>query len=94
MGRTGTVEDGRQVVNSWIPTGGAYDAVIDFDATVRDPDNPAFLLRSRRRGAQTKRKPNPPLKVFFSLRPAVFSNDNDVTFVAHKPTNRLRQICN
>jgi lysophospholipase L1-like esterase len=25
-------------------TSGAYDAVVDFDAAVRDPDNPAFLL--------------------------------------------------
>lgn len=34
-------------------------------------------MRIRRRRAQTKTKPNPPLKDFFSLRPAVFSNDND-----------------
>ena len=27
----------RQAVNTWIRTGGAYDAVIDFDAAVRDP---------------------------------------------------------
>jgi len=27
----------RQAVNRWIRTGGAYDAVIDFDAVVRDP---------------------------------------------------------
>jgi lysophospholipase L1-like esterase len=43
-GRAGTIEAGRQAVNAWIRTGGAYDAVIDFDAAVRDPDNPAFLL--------------------------------------------------
>jgi lysophospholipase L1-like esterase len=43
-GRTGTIEAGRQAVNDWIRTGGAYDAVIDFDAAMRDPDNPAFLL--------------------------------------------------
>ena len=30
----------RQAVNAWIRTGGAYDAVIDFDAVVRDPANP------------------------------------------------------
>ena len=30
----------RQALNAWIRTGGAYDGVIDFDAAVRDPDDP------------------------------------------------------
>ena len=30
----------RQAVNQWIRTSKAYDAVIDFDAITRDPDNP------------------------------------------------------
>jgi lysophospholipase L1-like esterase len=30
----------REAVNTWIRTGGAYDAVVDFDAVVRDPANP------------------------------------------------------
>jgi lysophospholipase L1-like esterase len=30
----------RSAVNSWIRTGGGYDAVIDFDATTRDPEHP------------------------------------------------------
>ena len=30
----------RQALNAWIRTSGAYDAVIDFDAVVRDPDSP------------------------------------------------------
>jgi len=30
----------RQAVNRWIRTGGAFDAVVDFDAVVRDPKNP------------------------------------------------------
>lgn len=34
----------RQAVNDWIRTSGAYDAVIDFDAVVRDPDNPTRML--------------------------------------------------
>jgi hypothetical protein len=51
-------------------------------------------MRIRRGRAQTKTKPNPPLKDFFSLRPAVFSNDKDVTLVTYKPINRGRQICN
>ena len=34
----------RQQVNAWIRTGGAYDAVLDFDAAVRDPEHPAKAL--------------------------------------------------
>lgn len=34
----------RQRVNNWIRTGGAFDAVIDFDAVLRDPDRPSRLL--------------------------------------------------
>lgn len=34
----------RQRVNKWIRTSGAFDAVVDFDKTVRDPDQPARLL--------------------------------------------------
>jgi len=31
----------RQTVNQWIRTSGAFDAVFDFDAAVRDPSHPA-----------------------------------------------------
>lgn len=34
----------RQAVNNWIRTGGAFDAVIDFEAGVRDPDHPTRML--------------------------------------------------
>ena len=34
----------RQAVNQWIRTSGAYDAVIDFDAVVRDSSNPRRFL--------------------------------------------------
>lgn len=34
----------RQAVNRWIRTSGEYDAVIDFDAVLRDPANPRRLL--------------------------------------------------
>jgi lysophospholipase L1-like esterase len=37
-------ESMRQAVNKWIRTGGAFDAVIDFDAVLRDPDRPSRLL--------------------------------------------------
>jgi len=33
----------RQAVNDWIRTGGAFDAVLDFDAVVRDPRQPTSL---------------------------------------------------
>ena len=45
-----TGEAMRQAVNRWIRTGGAFDAVVDFDAVVRDPANalqikPDFNIR-------------------------------------------------
>jgi lysophospholipase L1-like esterase len=30
----------REAVNQWIRTSGAYDAVVDFDAAIQDPNNP------------------------------------------------------
>jgi lysophospholipase L1-like esterase len=33
----------REAVNAWIRSGGAFDAVIDFDAAVRDPDHPTRI---------------------------------------------------
>jgi lysophospholipase L1-like esterase len=36
-------EDGeplREAVNNWIRTSGAFDAVVDFEAAIRDPDDP------------------------------------------------------
>lgn len=37
-------ETARKTVNEWIRTSGKFDAVIDFDAAVRDPANPTNLL--------------------------------------------------
>lgn len=34
----------RQALNRWIRTGGLYDAVIDFDAVLRDPAQPTKFL--------------------------------------------------
>lgn len=39
-------ESQRKTVNEWIRNGGAYDAVIDLDAAVRDPSNQTRLLAS------------------------------------------------
>jgi len=41
---SGAKEATRQAVNKWIRTSGAFDGVIDFDAVVRDPDQPSRLL--------------------------------------------------
>jgi lysophospholipase L1-like esterase len=37
-------EADRQAVNAWIRTPGHFDAVVDFDAAVRDPAAPSYLL--------------------------------------------------
>jgi len=34
----------RQAVNAWIRDGGEFDAVVDFDAALRDPADPARML--------------------------------------------------
>lgn len=34
----------RLAVNDWIRTSGAFDAVVDFDAVLRDPSQPSMLL--------------------------------------------------
>jgi lysophospholipase L1-like esterase len=43
-GFTDDREAERLAVNGWIRTGGRFDAVVDFDAVVRDPARPAFPL--------------------------------------------------
>jgi lysophospholipase L1-like esterase len=37
-------EQSRQAVNQWIRSSGEFDAVIDFDAIVRDPQHPRHIL--------------------------------------------------
>jgi lysophospholipase L1-like esterase len=39
-------EEVREAVNQWIRTGGAFDAVVDFDAITRDPDHPKQIRPS------------------------------------------------
>lgn len=45
-------ETARQTVNQWIRTSGAFDAVIDFDAAMRDPTNPTQLIPAGDTGDQ------------------------------------------
>jgi lysophospholipase L1-like esterase len=37
-------EADRQAVNEWIRGAGHFDAVIDFDSVLRDPEHPERLL--------------------------------------------------
>jgi len=43
---TETGEEKRQSLNEWIRTSGAYDAVIDFDAVIRDANVPTKMQQS------------------------------------------------
>jgi lysophospholipase L1-like esterase len=47
MGYNADGEAFRQAVNRWIRTGGAFDAVLDFDAVARDPNDPTHLRPDR-----------------------------------------------
>ncbi|WP_428149845.1 SGNH/GDSL hydrolase family protein [Brevundimonas sp.] len=47
---TATGETIRQAANAWIRTSGEPDAVIDFDAAVRDPEHPQRLLAANDSG--------------------------------------------
>lgn len=38
-----TMDETRRDVNDWIRTSGIFDAVVDFDALLRDPSNPSHL---------------------------------------------------
>jgi lysophospholipase L1-like esterase len=37
-------EKTRQAVNEWVREGGAFDAVVDFDRALRDPEHPTSML--------------------------------------------------
>ena len=41
--RRGRTRATRQAINHWIRTSGRFDAVIDFDRAVRDPEMPAII---------------------------------------------------
>jgi lysophospholipase L1-like esterase len=71
----------RQEVNRWIRTSGAYDGVIDFDASVRDPLRPSRIAATFDPGdhlhfndaGYQKMSETPDLK-FFRMAAAVGSN--------------------
>ena len=41
-------EQARQTVNQWLRTSGVFDAVVDFDAVLRDPANPTEMIADLR----------------------------------------------
>jgi lysophospholipase L1-like esterase len=43
-------EADRQAINNWIRQSGVFDAVVDFDAALRDPAQPQRLLREFDKG--------------------------------------------
>jgi len=44
-GATDAVEAMRQALNAFIRTGGAFDAVVDFDKVIRDPSDPRQFIK-------------------------------------------------
>ena len=44
-GATDAVEAMRQALNVFIRTGGAFDAVVDFDKVIRDPSDPKQFIK-------------------------------------------------
>ncbi|MBO0862124.1 MAG: SGNH/GDSL hydrolase family protein [Chloracidobacterium sp.] len=55
---TGNIEAARQAINEWIRASGKYDAVIDFDAAIRDPNNPTAILPAYNIGSGDNIHPN------------------------------------
>ncbi|MES2277239.1 MAG: SGNH/GDSL hydrolase family protein [Bacteroidota bacterium] len=51
-------EQARNVVNDWIRSSGHFDAIIDFDQVMRDPNDPASLLTEAQAGANDHLHPN------------------------------------
>jgi lysophospholipase L1-like esterase len=51
-------DQARNLVNEWIRTNGHFDAVIDFDKVMRDPNDPAALLTEAQSGANDHLHPN------------------------------------
>ena len=47
---TPETERARQAVNRWIRESGSFDAILDFDAATRDPQNPSRLTASNDSG--------------------------------------------
>lgn len=51
-------ETDRQELNQWIRTSGVFDAVADFDAAIRDPENPQRMRKDADLGDGLHQSPN------------------------------------
>lgn len=72
-----SVEAMRQALNGFIRTSGAFDRVVDFDAVIRDPDNP----RQFRQGYNNTDKLHPNDAGYKAMADAI-----DLSIFAAKPT--------
>ncbi|HVU33714.1 MAG TPA: SGNH/GDSL hydrolase family protein [Opitutaceae bacterium] len=70
-------EADRQKVNTWIRTSGHFDAVVDFDAIVRDPKNPTHLAPAYDSGDHL----HPSVAGYETMANAVYTE----VFAAQKP---------
>jgi lysophospholipase L1-like esterase len=72
---TGVRETARQTVNQWIRTSHEFDAVIDFDKVVRDPEAPRQLLPAYDVGDHLHLNPAGYQALGSSVPPGLFRND-------------------
>jgi len=66
-------EADRQAINQWIRTSGSFDAVVDFDAAVRDPADPARLAPEFDCGDHLHLSPAGYARLGEALEPKLFS---------------------
>jgi lysophospholipase L1-like esterase len=70
----GLREATRQTVNTWIRTSGRFDAVVDFDRAVRDPDNPRRLRPGLQAGDWLHLNPEGYRTLAAAVPPGLFRN--------------------
>lgn len=66
-------EADRQQINDWIRRSGAFDAMVDFDAAVRDPQSPTRLLPEFDSGDHLHLSPAGYARLGEALEPKLFS---------------------
>ncbi|MFJ8362060.1 SGNH/GDSL hydrolase family protein [Streptomyces sp. NPDC093984] len=73
----GLREATRQTVNTWIRARGHFDAVVDFDRVVRDPDNPRRLRPALQVGDWLHLNPEGYRALATAVPPALFRNTGE-----------------
>ncbi len=66
-----TGEHTRQRVNEWIRSGGAFDAVVDFEGALRDPADSGKLVCSRAPNELTSGLARSPLQPHWAQQPGL-----------------------